>query len=67
MAKSDYRCCDICDSKVFYDANLNYECTPEAPYFKLDYLGDWKVICDDCSKTHEVIIVEKPLPLENAQ
>lgn len=59
MAKGDYRCCDVCDGKVFYDANLNYEFTKEPPYFKLDYLGDWKVICTDCAKTHECVIVPR--------
>lgn len=24
MARADYRLCDVCDEKVFYDANLNY-------------------------------------------
>lgn len=24
MALSDYRRCDVCDGKAFYDANLNY-------------------------------------------
>lgn len=25
MAKTDYRLCDVCDGKAFYDAELNYE------------------------------------------
>ena len=25
MAYSDYRLCDVCGEKAFYDANLNYE------------------------------------------
>jgi hypothetical protein len=25
MAASDYRSCDVCGGKAFYDANLNYE------------------------------------------
>ena len=25
MAKADYRLCDVCDGKAFYDSNLNYE------------------------------------------
>ena len=25
MAMSDYRSCDVCGSKAFYDAQLNYE------------------------------------------
>lgn len=25
MAAGDYRSCDVCDGKAFYDANLNYD------------------------------------------
>lgn len=25
MASADYRLCDVCDNKAFYDASLNYE------------------------------------------
>lgn len=59
MAKSDYRCCDVCDSKVFYDARLNYEPLKEevnGRWYSLDYLGDWAVICEECAKTHEVVV-----------
>ncbi len=66
---ADYRLCDVCDGKVFYDSNLNYEPGP-SPYrdtppfrfagkpqyddaelcnkhgLRLDYLGDWAVICE---------------------
>ena len=24
---------------------------------RLDYIGDWAVICSDCSKTHKTIVV----------
>lgn len=86
MAKADYRLCDVCDGKVFYDANLNYEqgrgfFTSNSPPFRtqgeeqysgdsdllekcgvrLDYLGDWSVLCIECAKTHKTAIV----PLEN--
>lgn len=76
MAGADYRRCDQCDSKVFYDANLNYECgngfdgKPIPPDqiaklcgveqnwgSKLDWLGDWAVLCRDCAKTHKTVIV----------
>lgn len=74
MAKTDYRCCDVCDHKVFYDAHLNYEQTyrdhvvpaediariagVSNPYgYKLDYLGDWAVICRDCAKTHKCVVL----------
>ena len=85
MAAADYRLCDVCDGKVFYDANLNYEqgrasewAKRQAPFrwageeqgkpehddylLRLDYLGDWAVICDDCAKTHKTTVV----PIESA-
>ncbi|WP_299314007.1 hypothetical protein [uncultured Halomonas sp.] len=82
MALADYKLCDLCDSKVFYDANLNYEqvggffSTGSTPFrvfgqdqyhdpemsakygLCLDYLGDWAVICINCSKTHKTQIVK---------
>jgi hypothetical protein len=72
MALADYRLCDICESKVFYDSNLNYDFPSKdgkdqwgEPFteselqrgYKLGHLGDWKVICEDCAKTHRCIIV----------
>jgi hypothetical protein len=81
MAAADYRLCDVCGHKVFYDSNLNYEqgkseygdtppfrtagepqafTTPEAADkwgMRLDWLGDWAVICEDCAKTHKCIVV----------
>ena len=29
MAMADYRKCDVCDGKAFYDSNLNYEMTED--------------------------------------
>ncbi len=65
MAMADYRWCDKCGCKAFYDANLNYnfeaekgDCVHEADY-SLDFLGDWAVLCKECSKTHECIIKTK--------
>lgn len=81
MAGCDYRRCDVCGEKAFYDANLNYtegkseyrETTAfriaGAPQpgpqesldkwgMRLDYLGDWAVICDDCAKTHKCVVVK---------
>lgn len=59
MALADYRLCDVCDHKVFYDANLNYERTRESPFYKLDYLGDWAVICEDCAKTYKCVVIKR--------
>ena len=68
MAYADYRHCDKCDEKVFYDANLNYGNATDGPCFRkvgvidkydnsLEGLGDWAVLCIDCSKTHKTQIV----------
>ena len=59
MALADYRLCDVCEGKVFYDANLNYEHLKAPPWIKLDYLGDWAVICTDCAKTHKCVVVPR--------
>lgn len=71
MASGDYRSCDVCNCKCFYDANLNYEHSDESEkkktvlyngkdsYMRLDWLGAWAVLCDDCSETHSAIIVKK--------
>lgn len=59
MAAADYRLCDVCAGKVFYDANLNYDYDRESGEYKLDYLGDWAVICDDCAKTHKCVVVKR--------
>lgn len=76
MAAADYRLCDVCDGKAFYDSNLSYEDPREAPDrgpfrvagqeqgwgYRLGYLGDWAVLCTDCAKTHRTAI----LPIEAA-
>lgn len=75
MAYADYKLCDVCGEKAFYDANLNYEGIDEdssfalkpsvreagqeaviGPY-ELDYLGDWAVICNECSGKYKTEIV----------
>ncbi len=62
MAGADYRSCDKCGCKTFYDSNLDYDFSdPERPH-GLWSLGDWAVICIDCAKTHKCIIVPKERP-----
>lgn len=70
MAMADYRLCDKCGEKAFYDSNLSYEFAWEkgssipadelvrGEQYKLGYLGDWAVLCTDCAKTHKCIIVQ---------
>jgi hypothetical protein len=91
MALADYRLCDVCEGKAFYDSNLNYgdgtddwykNNTPyriagEEQYSKpefnqkygarLDYVGDWAVICSDCAKTHKTIVVPIDAKAEEAK
>lgn len=57
MAGADYRSCDICRCKTYYDANLNwdFEAYPEHGL----RLGDWKVICIECAKTYKCVIVKR--------
>ena len=79
MALADYRLCDVCGGKAFYDANLNYEqginSLRAKPYRiggeeqyddakmleqygnRLDYLGDWAVICNGCATKYRTKIV----------
>lgn len=71
MAGSDYRLCDVCGRKVFYDSGLNYETTnvttdkvakvagesQGAWGYKLESLGDWAVICRNCAKTYKTAII----------
>lgn len=73
MAAADYRLCDVCGRKAFYDSNLNYESGSDVvgsvrnggmlmDQTSLDYLGDWVVICRECAKTHKCVVV----PLDDA-
>ena len=41
MALRDYRLCDVCGCKTFYDANLD-----------VSAVGALVVLCQDCAKTH---------------
>ena len=83
MAYADYRLCDVCGKKAFYDAELNYQegpddyarISPDEPYriagkeqyddpdllnnhgLRLGFMGDWAVICYECSKKFKTAIV----------
>jgi len=69
MAAANYRLCDVCDRKTFYDSNLNYEWLeyPEPgvlfndkpSHMGLDNLGAWAVLCKDCAKAHRAVIVPR--------
>lgn len=55
MAAADYRLCDICRAKTFYDSSLVYD-LEENPDTGLYRLGAWACICVECAKTHEVVV-----------
>lgn len=62
MAYSDYRLCDVCGDKTFYDADLNYDyesVEKSATGVILEYLGQWVVICNSCTSTHDVLLVRR--------
>jgi hypothetical protein len=66
MATCDYRLCDICNNKVFYDANLNYEQGRDAEaryakdcHYALENLGAWIVLCRDCAKSYDIAAVKR--------
>lgn len=88
MAMADYRLCDVCGGKAFYDSNLAYEYGESTRYgdskpyriagaeqmadkelnekcgMRLDRIGDWAVICTNCSETHETAIRPRPTTQE---
>jgi len=62
MAFIDYYLCDACEKKAFYDATLNYDFNKQVGYgcgYKLGYVGDMIVICDDCATKHEVVLMPR--------
>ena len=74
MALADYKLCDKCGQKAFYDSNLNYDFgTRNDPipkeemirgeHVRLDYLGDWSVICRRCAEKYVCVIVDKQPPV----
>lgn len=58
MALADYRLCDRCEGKAFYDSQLSYD-FEEYPDTGLYNLGSWVVVCRDCAETHEARLVER--------
>jgi len=59
MAISDYRLCDVCGMKCFYDSELQYD-FEEYKETGLWNLGNWICLCRACSTTHEIKIEKKP-------
>jgi hypothetical protein len=66
MAGADYYCCDKCDKKTFYDADLSYgewdemRTNPKTGHAWPDgNVGDMAVLCKECAEKHEIIIKKK--------
>lgn len=49
MAYADYYLCNVCGCKTFYDAGVDYTYG----------VGDIAVLCKECSKTHNIKIIER--------
>lgn len=67
MALCDYRQCDNCGEKAFYDANISDQRYLGA-IDQSDYDEHWgavqlRVLCPDCASTHELKIVERDKPI----
>ena len=56
MAAADYRLCDLCDRKTFYDADLADDYA--------DRVGDWAVICPTCAGLFKVVVVPKDMVVD---
>lgn len=59
MAAADYKDCDVCVGKTFYDANITYDDDWDIKWERPWGVGDWKVICKSCAETYEVIVRKK--------
>lgn len=56
MAGGDYKSCDVCHGKTYYDADVEYE---------ESYLGPHKALCTACDLTHDIVIIRKTEADEN--
>lgn len=61
MAAADYYLCDVCGNKTFYDAELHYDGNenPDTHHERPVGVGHMVVLCQDCAKTHKVIIEKR--------
>lgn len=51
MAASDYKLCDVCKCKTFYDDEVDYW-----------RVGKMIVLCEECAETRDIIIIDKKQP-----
>ena len=61
MALADYKLCDVCGRKTYYDASLSFDLGDRGPDgFPLpDGAGDLAALCKECAKTHEIVIAKR--------
>jgi len=57
VALADYRLCDVCGCKAFYDATLEYQRYEDGEFRPSHNCGVWAVLCVACAKTHTVSVV----------
>ena len=67
MALCDYKLCDLCGEKAFYDTGVTdpHYCATWDPSEDVDPIG-LAVLCSECAKTHKVGVVPEWQPIETA-
>jgi hypothetical protein len=59
MAEADYKSCDKCGGRTFYDSNLHYDDEWDNSWGRPYGVGDWGVLCKECAKGFKVVVEEK--------
>lgn len=60
MAAADYMHCAICDGKAFYDAEIDWE-HQHVAHDDAGYPISVTALCDECFKTHEIVVRPRAL------
>ncbi len=53
MAYCDYQHCKLCDTKAFYDADIDWD------YQNTDPDNGVVTLCKNCLKTHKIVVVAR--------
>lgn len=61
MSGADYKHCDNCECKTFYDANLDYDFKENDKRTQLHNTGDHKALCSKCADSFELVIKPRDL------
>ena len=59
MAGRDYKSCDQCGCKTFYDVNLDYDFKENDKRTCLHNTGDHKALCSLCADKYELVVYER--------